>query len=410
MTSDDAHTPPPVPESARDGDPSRPAAGRPARGSAGRRSRGATFGRSKPRQGRGPAAAGSAEEADEASAGKLRLSAPKLRWGLLAVAVGAVTAAMVTLFVTGFENDSGLEAHNPAVAVPAGAEKTFGTATRGDCLSWTAPDRSDLVEVDCADKHLFEVTADIDLSKYPGKEFGPGSRFPDSLRFTELKEEHCVTAAQQYLGGKFDPRGRFVVGLMYPSPEGWAKTGDRKLRCGLQAAGLTGAASAPLPTTGSVLDNDQSKVFAPGVCLGINQNLPTDPVDCTQPHAVEIVATVDLGGRFQGPPPPKEEQDKFVEGECARLSTEYLGGPDVLRNKTLTLFFDYIDARSWLAGSRKLDCMVGKGADREGFAPITGSARGDILINGQAPVPPPSDGRYTPPPLPGAAPLPPQPR
>src|SRR5690606_2469217 len=105
MTSDDAHTPPPVPEPARDGDPSRPAAGRPARGSAGRRSPGGAFGRSKPRQGR--PSAGSAEET---SGGKLRLSAPKLRWGLLAVAVGAVTAAMVTLFVTGFENDSGLEA------------------------------------------------------------------------------------------------------------------------------------------------------------------------------------------------------------------------------------------------------------------------------------------------------------
>ncbi|MEU7630086.1 septum formation family protein [Nocardia sp. NPDC049220] len=332
--------------------------------------------------------------------GNLHLSAPTLRWGLLAVAVGAVIAALLTLFVTGFDA-KGLEVHNPGAPAQTVLDKEFGTAAKGDCLSWTKSDRSDLVKVNCASKHLFEVAADIDMSRYPGKEFGPGSRFPDSLRLTELKEEHCVPAVQGYLAGRFDPRGKYIVGLMYPSPDGW-QHGDRTLRCGLQVAASVGTP----PSLGSAGEHDQSKVYEPGVCLGINQNLPTDPVECAQPHAVEIVSTIDLGTRFNGGPPPKEEQDKFVEDECARTSTDYLGSPDVIRNKTLTLFFDYIDARSWMAGSRKLDCMIGKGADREGFAPITGSARGDILINGQAPVPPPSDGRSTPAPLPGAAPLP----
>ncbi|WP_280257114.1 septum formation family protein [Nocardia abscessus] len=335
----------------------------------------------------------------------VRLSARTLRWGLLAVAVGAVVAALVTLFVTGFDNETGLEAHNPGSPAQPVLDKEFGTAAKGDCLSWTKPDRSDLVKVNCASKHMFEVAADIDMSRYPGKEFGPGSRFPDSLRLTELKEEHCVPAVQKYMSGRFDPRGKYIVGLMYPSPDGW-QHGDRTLRCGLQVAASVGTP----PSVGSATEHDQSRVYEPGVCLGINQNLPTDPVDCAQPHAVEIVATVDLGTHFTGGPPAKEEQDKFVEEECSRTSTEYLGAPDVIRNKTLTLFFDYIDARSWMAGSRKLDCMIGKGADREGFAPITGSAKGDILINGQAPVPPPNSGRSTPAPLPGAAPLPPQPQ
>ncbi|MCC3327914.1 septum formation family protein [Nocardia abscessus] len=335
----------------------------------------------------------------------VRLSARTLRWGLLAVAVGAVVAALVTLFVTGFDNETGLEAHNPGSPAQPVLDKEFGTAAKGDCLSWTKPDRSDLVKVNCASKHMFEVAADIDMSRYPGKEFGPGSRFPDSLRLTELKEEHCVPAVQKYMSGRFDPRGKYIVGLMYPSPDGW-QHGDRTLRCGLQVAASVGTP----PSVGSATEHDQSRVYEPGVCLGINQNLPTDPVDCAQPHAVEIVATVDLATHFTGGPPAKEEQDKFVEEECSRTSTEYLGAPDVIRNKTLTLFFDYIDARSWMAGSRKLDCMIGKGADREGFAPITGSAKGDILINGQAPVPPPNSGRSTPAPLPGAAPLPPQPQ
>ncbi|WP_194816706.1 septum formation family protein [Nocardia sp. XZ_19_385] len=338
--------------------------------------------------------------------GKVQLPAPTLRWVLLTVAVGAVVAALVGVFITGFDNENGLEAHNPAAPAETVLDKEFGTASAGDCLSWTKADRSDLVKIACSGKHLFEVASDIDMSKYPGVEFGSGSRFPDSLRLTELKEEHCVPAVQQYMKGKFDPRGRYVVGLMYPSPDGW-KHGDRTLRCGLQFSGSTGT---PLASTGSAIEHDQSKVFEPGTCLGINQNLPTDPVDCAQSHAVEIVATVDLAGRFQGPPPAKEEQDKFVEEECSRTSTDYLGSHDAIRNKTLTLFFDYIDARSWLAGSRKLDCMIGKGTDREGFAPIQGSARGEILINGQAPVPPPNSGRSTPAPLPGAAPLPPQPQ
>lgn len=334
---------------------------------------------------------------------QLRLSARQTRWGLLAVAVGAVSAALVTMFATGYDN-SGLQRSSPIGAVRA--EKVFASVGPGDCLTWTTPDHSDLSELDCANKHLFEVTDTIDLSRYPGAEFGPNSRWPDSLRLNELREEHCVPAAQRYLNGRFDPRGRYAVGLMYPSNDGWTRSGDRILRCGLQIPGLSGN---PLPKTGRVADGDQSKVYPAGVCLGINQNLPTDQVDCAQEHAVEMSSVVDLGARFPAGPPSKEEQEKFLEEECGRASNDYLGGPEVLRNKTLTVFFDYIDVRSWLAGSRKLNCMIGKGTDQEGFAPIVGSARGDILINGQAPVPPPNSGRYTPPPLPGAAPLPPQP-
>lgn len=327
-----------------------------------------------------------------------------MRWGLLAVAVGAVAAALVTLFATGF-NDSELQANSPAAGPRAKADKVFASVGTGDCLTWTAPDHSDLVELDCSDEHLFEVTDTIDLGKYPGSEFGPDSPWPDSLRLTELREEHCVPAAQQYLGGRFDPQGRYAVGLMYPSAEGWTNSDDRILRCGLQEPGLSGD---PTPKTGRVADGDQSKIHEPGVCLGIEKNLPTDPVDCATEHAVEMASAIDLDERFTAGPPTKEEQDKFLEQECGRAANEYLGGPDALRNKTLTVFFDHIDAQSWLAGSHKLNCMVGKGA-KEGFAPVVGSAKGNVLINGEAPVPPPNSGRSTPKPLPGAAPLPPQP-
>ena len=344
------------------------------------------------------------QDGGQTGSGK-RIAATRLRWGLLAVAVGAVVAALVTMMISGFDSGSNLQARAPGGAV-ARADKVFASVGSGDCLTWTQPDHSDLVELDCAEEHLFEVTDTIDLSTYPGSEFGPDAPWPDSLRLTELREEHCVSAANRYLNGQFDPRGKYAVGLMYPSNDGWTNSGDRILRCGLQIPGLSGN---PLPKTGRVAEGDQSKVYDPATCLGISQNLPTDPTDCAQEHAVEISATVDLSSKFSGGPPAKDEQDQFMEEECGRLTNDYLGGPHVLRDKTLTVFFDYIDARSWLAGSRKLNCMIGKGVDQEGFAPIVGSARGQVLINGQEPVPPPNSGRSTPEPLPGAAPLPPQP-
>ncbi|MFE3754078.1 septum formation family protein [Nocardia tengchongensis] len=338
------------------------------------------------------------------------LSASTVRWGLLAMAGGVTLAVLITMFVSNGFDSNRVKAHAPGAAQPTGAVAgaAFGTAKEGDCLTWTKSNASDLSKVECGSKHLFEVTADIDLSKYPGKEFGPGSRFPDSLRFSELRDEHCVSAAQEYLGGRLDPRGKFVVGLINPGEAGW-KAGERTLRCGLQVSGSQGLATKPI--TGSVRDINQSKVYDVGTCIGIKSNLPTDPVDCVQPHAFEIVSTVDLATHFTGGPPSKDDQDKFMEDQCAKDATDYLGAPDALRNKTLTLFWDALDTRSWMAGSRSLNCLVGKGADQEGFAAITGSAKGDIQVDGQAPVPPPNNGRYTPPPLPGAVPpVIPQPR
>jgi hypothetical protein len=334
----------------------------------------------------------------------VHLPAQRVRWGLLALSVGAVLAALVTLAISGFRSSHGLEAHDPGSTEPTGrAHSAFGSARPGDCLTWSNPKALDLSKVNCADKHLFEVTAEIDLSEYPGREFGPGTRFPDTLRFTELRDEHCVPAAQAYLGGKLDPRGRFAVGIINPGEAGW-QHGDRTIRCGLQLASAGG--NATQPSSGRVRDSDQSRVFEVGACIGINAGLPTnEPVDCAKPHAYEVMSVEDLGPHFTGGPPGKDDQDKFMQDECSRMIGDYLGGQDALINKTLTAFWDNIDTRSWLTGSHKLNCAVGK-ATQDGFATITGSAKADILIDGQAPVPPPSSGRSTPTPLPGAAPAP----
>lgn len=363
-----------------------------------------------------PATAGDTESAEVAPAsgapastsGHRHMSAATTRRVLAAVAIGAIVAAIATIFFTGgFKKDKDLAVtpvgQNPA-ATGAVAGEAFGSAAQGDCLTWKKPDASDLGKVDCAEPHLFEVASEVDLSKYPGAEFGPGAKFPGVLRFSELRDEHCAPAVNRYLGAKFDPNGKFDIGLINPGEAGWA-AGERTLRCGLQYSGTTGAL---MPIVGPVVGQDQSKVFDPGTCIGINQNIPADPVECSQQHAFEVVGTVDLAVPFPGGPPSPEDQDKFIEGECTKTSNAYLGSPDVLRNKTLTLFWDNLDASSWLAGSRRINCSVGKEVDTGGFAPLVNSAKGDILINGQPPVPPPAipNGRSMPAPLPGAAPAP----
>ncbi|MFD6859369.1 septum formation family protein [Rhodococcus sp. NPDC060090] len=333
-------------------------------------------------------------------------SAELTRRALVFVAAGAILAAIATFVVAGFEGtdttDGNTSGASPSTGAVAG--DAFGTSTSGDCLTWTALDASDLAKVECEQTHLFEVVEDIDLSVFPGSEWGPGSRFPSVLRFTELRDEMCAPAAMDYLGGRFDPHGKFSVGLINPGEAGWA-AGERTLRCGLQFSSTTGNL---LPINGRVADQDQSRAWDVGLCIGINNGVPADPVECSKPHAFEVVATVDLSENFPGGLPGVEDQDAYLERTCTERVNEYLGNPDALRNKTLTLFWDNLNFDSWLAGSRKVNCSVGKQVEGGGFASITGSAKGDILIDGQPPVAPPPqpDGRSLPIPLPGAAPLP----
>ncbi|MEE2030756.1 septum formation family protein [Rhodococcus chondri] len=333
-------------------------------------------------------------------------SARLTRRALVLVAAGAVLAAIATFVVAGFQgaDGGGTDAGNSISTTGAVAGEAFGTSTAGDCLTWTELDASDLTKVDCEQTHLFEVVADIDLSVFPGTEWGPGSRFPSVLRFTELREEQCTPDAMDYLNGRFDPSGKFSVGLINPGEAGWA-AGERTLRCGLQFSSTTGNL---LPIKGKVADQDQSRAWEAGVCIGINNGVPADPVECTKPHAFEVVSVVDLSSQFPEGLPSIEDQDRYLEQTCTETVNQYLGDPDGLRNKTLTLFWDNLNFGSWLAGSRKVNCSVGKQVEGGGFASITGSAKGDILIDGQPPVPPPPvpEGRSLPAPLPGAVPLP----
>ena len=278
-----------------------------------------------------------------------------------------------------------LPGEGPLPIIGSGLVATTSTqslrAPAHTCLIWQKPEAVDARAVSCSQPHLFEVTGTLDLV-----DFGAQSAFPDLVRWQQLVTERCTQRTTQTLAGHFDPFGRFTMGAIKPSEAGW-RDGDRTMRCGVQSVGRTGML---FPTTGSVLQQDQSNVHPPGICLGNDGKAVGDPVDCAGPHAVEMVGVVDLKGSFPQGYPEEAAQDRVLNPECTRLAKEFAGGSAVVANKGLTLFWETLRPESWQAGSTRVDCRLGAFLpDRSGFAPVTGSVKGPVQVGKQpAPVAP----------------------
>nr|MDQ3577974.1 septum formation family protein [Actinomycetota bacterium] len=253
---------------------------------------------------------------------------------------------------------------SPEVVAEQERAAAFDSPT-GSCLSWTPPEAADMKRVECAAPHLFEVTSNVDIaSEYPDN-----APAPDVASWQEIALAKCTPGATTYLGGTLDPFGRYTVNALKPSSAQW-DDGDRKLRCGLQRTGLSGAL---LATTGSASRQDQSNVHEPGTCLALEEQKIGDPIDCLKAHAVEIVGTVDLSATFPGEYPTEDAQREKLIDLCAQVTAEYTGGANLAAMK-LTPYPDTLKAESWAAGSRKVDCKVGaKLEDGTGLAPIFNS-------------------------------------
>ena len=290
------------------------------------------------------------------------------------LAVGALLACSLNLVVSGIPAGVAL---TPALAAERAlerggspAEKAFAGAVAGSCLTWTAADARDIASTSCADPHLFEVAANVDLSGYPGTEFGQSAPLPGAVRLTALRTEVCAPAVRTYLDQRFDPYGAYTVGLINPGEAAW-RAGERTLRCGLQKVGRS---TTPFPVTGRVADTDQSDVTQVGTCLGIDATMPTDPVDCTQPHSSETVAVVYLAAHFPGGWPSTADQDAYLEKTCAAASDAFIGSAGGAASKSLTVFWGNLRYESWAAGSTRVNCSVGRQLGA-GFAPVIGDVR-----------------------------------
>ncbi|HET9889072.1 MAG TPA: septum formation family protein, partial [Mycobacterium sp.] len=95
------------------------------------------------------------------------------------------------------------------------------------------------------------------------------------------------------------------------------------------------------------------------------------------------------------------DQDGFIKDSCTKMTDAYLA-PVKLRTTTLTLIYPTVPLASWTAGSRQVACSIGATLGNGGWATLLNGAKGQLLINGQPPVPPPDipEDRLNVPPIP----------
>jgi putative regulator of septum formation len=283
---------------------------------------------------------------------------------LAIVALGALLIGGVTVLTSSTGSHSGF-AYRSNAAVD--------NARSGDCLSWPKDSPGEARAVSCAVAHLFEVASSVDMR--------------DS-------QQPCQLAVQRYLGSRYDPDGRFTIGVLWSGASTGPQSGDRHLLCGLQLPGRDGK---PIAFMGKVAELDQSKVWPAGTCLGIEptSGQPTGiPVDCSVPHAEEITGAANLAEPWPGAPPAQADEDAFIRDACTRATDAYLW-PIALDTTGLTMIYNTVPLASWNAGSRQASCGIRAPLGDPGSAMLIDSAKGRLLINGvpvntPEPSPPPT--------------------
>jgi Septum formation len=330
------------------------------------------------------------------------LQATATRRALLLTALGGLLIAGISTALPAGADDPGRLIGISNAAVPGGrAGQTFEKARAGDCLNWPSKSPDQAAIVDCKDDHRFEVAEAVDMRTFPGSEYGPNAAAPSPARIQQISQEQCQVAVKHYLGVKFDPNSKFLISMMWPGAKEWTESGARRMLCGLQ---LPGADNSQQVFKGRVADLDQSKVWPAGTCIGLEPttNLPTDtPVDCGAPHAMEVTGSVNVADKFPGGLPSEQDQDAYIKDACTAMTDGYLA-PVQLRATTLTLTHLPISLPSWSAGSRQVACLIGSTLGNGGWSTLVGNAKGNLLINGQPPVPPPNipEERLNLPPIP----------
>lgn len=309
---------------------------------------------------------------------------------VFALAVGGALAGTGIGMVM---NDPDSEAAGPVNAIaPQVNPRTvtgdaFALAASGDCLNWTSSVRgqpSDIVSTTCEEPHRFEVAGRIDLA-----EATPDDVYPEGQRRVDLANELCAPVIDRFVGDRpLDPEGRFARALIPPSAEGW-EAGDRSALCGIAPKELDGS-SAEIAMPFAVAD--QHRLWEPGTCIGINdQRTPTGEVDCTEDHAFEVVANVDVSGLFpEGEFPPEPADQTAISADaCYNAAVEYTGDVEALRRTTLVpAQVMPISPLSWATGSRTVNCALMRVADPGPFAVLRGSVHDGVTIEGEAPVVP----------------------
>jgi Septum formation len=257
----------------------------------------------------------------------------------------------------------------------ADPQRTFNKAHLGDCLDWPPNSPDDVSIVNCSREHRFEVAGWIDNA--------PGAAATGTST-QQATRQQCEAAVEHYLGSRYDPNGRFTVGMLWT---GEAPADQSHLLCGLQ---WPGPGYQQLAYVGWVGELDASKVWPTGTCLGIAAatHQPSGiPVNCTTPHAMEVTGTVNLADEFSGAPPDDADQRAVLDDACARITDAWLA-PVPLSATGMSVTYATIAAPSWTAGSRQVACAIGMRLDNGGWATLSSSAKAGSAGSGNLAVPP----------------------
>ena len=312
-----------------------------------------------------------------------------LRSFIIAALAGAVGAGTYTLAAGTSETEPGAQASSTTASstAPPDQPATFTTADAGACLTWQVAEDGTITgfeQADCEGEHRFEVSLRQNLATYPTSEFGPEAPMPNPTRQAQLREELCGAGTFRYLGGKYDPNGRYSIAPILPPADAWAR-GDRTMLCGLQE---TNRAGEPILTSGRVADQDQARVFEAGQCVAIDASNTLTAVKCADPHQLEITSQVSLEQVFPDHTPAVEEQDKHLQDVCTQAAQEYLGSEENLYQIALRPFWTTQTPAAWEGGSRSVNCALMFSRPEGGFANLTGSAtqgREQLLIDDAPP-------------------------
>lgn len=269
----------------------------------------------------------------------------------------------------------------------------FSTADVGDCLNWNLTQDGSLGNfgrTNCTDNHRFEVTARLNLGYYPDSQFATDAPSPDANQQAALRRSYCQDPTVNYLGGAYDPAGRYSISVILPPASAW-NSGDRTMLCGLEVRDASGNTTQ---TQGTAKNQDQSRVAQEGQCVAVGANNSMSIVDCAMDHAFEVTKVVDTQQLFpqatNAAPPSVDDQNRQLSGICTQAALDYLGGDDALYNSTLQPFWTTRSPEEWSTGSHLVNCALAKDNrsatdNRSSFAVLAGSAKGAFTINGEVP-------------------------
>jgi hypothetical protein len=230
----------------------------------------------------------------------------------------------------------------------------------GDCATWNpSSGTADTQVVDCSQPHLIEMAGSVDLHDDPTV----GRTYPNEQAWDVIIARSCDPVVATHFGGAVDPNGRWRVSAIHPREDGWAQ-GDRTVWCGLISgdADGVGATGAWVSSSGPADLSAQAVERPVGQCRAIQPSGSTAAVDCAQAHQLEFVGMAVLpdAGAYPG--------QEAVQAACLRLVQPYVGS---------SAAFSYgswgFDDRSWDAGVRRVNCVVGSSGDVDGWGTRTSS-------------------------------------